>query len=285
MRRIIWTVLAVPLAFILVAVGTAAAMPAARHLASAWWNAPVYLPTFAANDQIHFEPGAEDYAREISVLLPAAIAQVEAAQERPFARPVTIGAYATPETYAAANPNGNPGSVGSTAFGGMVLSPVLHGSQHDRLPAVLTHELSHAHLESHLGAYAFVRLPNWFKEGLAVMVSKGGGAEFVSPREAWRAIQNGEHIDIEDRGSFLNLTGIRFDHAPAGIRPSHRTVMAYRQAGMFVTFLHDSDTAGFDRMMNAVLNGRPFGEAVATGYRTNVVTLWQKFAASDLLPG
>jgi hypothetical protein len=57
--------------------------------------------------------------------------------------------------------------------------------------------------------------------------------------------------------------------------------MAYRQAHMFVEFLHNSDTAGFDRMMNAILDGRPFVEAVQIGYQDNIQSLWQKFAAAE----
>jgi hypothetical protein len=39
-RRIVWIVLGVPLALITVAAGTAAALPAARHIVSALWNLP-----------------------------------------------------------------------------------------------------------------------------------------------------------------------------------------------------------------------------------------------------
>jgi hypothetical protein len=96
--RIFWTIIVgVPLALVTVAVGTAAALPAARHIASALWNVPDRMPALADHGQIHFEPGAEDYAREVSELLPAAISRIEAAQGRPFAHPVTIGVYATPE--------------------------------------------------------------------------------------------------------------------------------------------------------------------------------------------
>jgi hypothetical protein len=280
-RRIIWIVLAVPLALITVAAGTATALPAARHIASAWWNLPDHLPALAENGLVHFEPGAEDYAREVAALLPAALARIEAAQGRPFARPVTLGVYATPEKYAAANASGNPGAVGVAAFGRLVLSPTLYGPQHQRLSAILTHELSHDHLEGYLSTFAWVRLPIWFKEGLAVMASSGGGAEFVSEREARRAIGRGEHIDLEDTGSFLNLSDIRFERAPAGITPSHRTVMAYRQAGMFVAFLRDSDTPGFARMMNTILEGHPFVEAVKIGYQQDLQSLWQKFADAE----
>jgi len=90
----------VPLALISVAVGTAAAFPAARHFVSALWNLPDRLPSLAENSQVHFERGAEDYAHDVSALLPAAIARVEAAHGRPFAHPVAAGAYATPAAYA-----------------------------------------------------------------------------------------------------------------------------------------------------------------------------------------
>jgi len=275
-RRIVWIIVAVPLALVTLAAGTAAALPAARHIASALWNAPDRMPSLADNGLIHFEPGAEDYAHRVSALLPAAIARIEAAQGRPFAHPVTVGVYETPEAYAAANASGS-GAVGVTAFGRVVLSPTLNGPQHRRLPAILTHELSHAHLQSWISGHAWVRLPNWFKEGLAVMVSRGGGAEFASEREARAAIERGESITIDDTGSYWNLSEIRFERAPAGT-PSDRTVMAYRQAGMFVSYLHDSDAPGFARMMNAILDGRPFVEAVAAGYQQDVQSLWQKFA-------
>ena len=89
------------------------------------------------------------------------------------------------------------------------------------------------------------------------MVSGGGGAEVVDEREARAAIERGETIAIEDTGSFKNLSEIAFERAPARATASHRTVMAYRQAGMFVNFLHETDTPGFAHMMNAILDGRP----------------------------
>jgi hypothetical protein len=282
-RRIFWMILAgVPLALITLAAGTAVAFPAARHIASALWNLPDRLPALPENSSVHFEPGAEDYAHDVAALLPAAIAKVEAVQGRRFEHPVLVGVYTTPKAYyAVANASGSAGPVGVTFFGRVVLSPTLNRPQDQRLPAILTHELSHAHLLGYISTYTWVRLPNWFKEGLAVMASDGGGAEFVSEKEARAAIDRGEHITIEDTGSFANLSEIRFERAPARATPSDRTVMAYRQAGMFVSYLHDSDTPGFARMMNAILDGRPFVEAVDTGYHQDVQSLWQQFAQTS----
>jgi len=238
---------------------------------------PDRLPALAGNSQVHFEPGAEDYAHDVSALLPAAIARIEAAHGRPFAHPATVGVYVTPEAYAAANVLGLTSPVGFTSFGRVNLSPALAFRQHRRLPAILAHELSHAHLQGWVST-AEIRFPNWFKEGLAVMVSGGGGAEFVSEAEARAAIERGERIAIDDTQSLSTLLlGVRYERAPAGATPS-QIVMAYRQAGMFVTYLYDSDPPGFARMMNAMLDGRPFAEAVDAGYRQDVHALWQTFA-------
>ena len=281
-RRIFWMIVGVPLALITVAAGTAAALPAVRHIVSGLWNLPDRLPSLAENSQVHFEPGAEDYAHDVSALLPAAIARIEAAHGRPFAHPVTVGVYATPEAYAAANSLGSAQPVGVTAFGRVNLSPALDWPQHRRLRAILTHELSHAHIHGWISANGYVHLPNWFKEGLAVMVSGGGGAEFVSEEEARAAIERGECIAIDDTGSLSTLlVGVRFERAPLGATPSHQIVMAYRQAGMFVSYLHDSDAPGFARMMNAILDGRPFVEAVDVGYHQDLHALWQRFAPTS----
>jgi hypothetical protein len=49
------------------------------------------------------------------------------------------------------------------------------------------------------------------------------------------------------------------------------------QAGLFVTFLHDTNPVGFARMMNAILDSHPLAEAVTTGYETDLHTLWLRF--------
>jgi|KBSMisStandDraft_5_1062788.scaffolds.fasta_scaffold688870_2 hypothetical protein len=144
------------------------------------------------------------------------------------------------------------------------------------LPVV--RELSHAHLQGWIGTNAVLHLPSWFNEGLAVMVSGGGGAELVSEEEARTAIQRGEQIAIDDAGSLQSLSGIRFDRVPAKTAPSwYPVVLAYRQAGLFVNYLRESDGSAFDGMMKAILDGRPFVQAVDASYHQDVRSLWQKF--------
>ena len=281
-RRIFLIVVGIALALIAATAGAAAALPAVRHIVSALWNLPDRLPSLTDNSQVHFESGAEDYAHDVSALLPAAIARVEAAHARPFAHPVTVGVYTTPEAFAAANGRGSTIPVGVTFFGRVNLSPKLFRPQHGRLPAILAHELSHAHLQGWIGTHAYIRLPNWFKEGLAVMVSGGGGAELVSEEEARAAIRRGEQIAIDDAGSLKSLGDIRFDGAPAKTVPSwYPIVLAYREAGMFVNYLRESDGPAFDRMMNAILDGRPFLNALTVGYHKDLHSLWQEFVLTN----
>jgi hypothetical protein len=229
-RRILWVVIGVPLTLIVIGVGAALSMPAVRHLISDLWNLPDRLPALTGNSQVHYEPGAEDYARDVAALLPDAIKRVEAVHGRRLAHPVAVGAYAAPEAYAAANGQGSDVPVGVT-FGGRVnLSPKLFWPQHQRLRAILTHELSHAHINGWIGAVAYIRLPNWFKEGLAVMVSADGGAELVSEEEARAAIRRGEQIVIDDAGSLKNLVDVRLERAPANKPAWYPVVLAYREA-------------------------------------------------------
>jgi hypothetical protein len=280
-RRIFLVVIGAPLGLIAIGAGAALAVPRTRHMISGLLNMPDRMPALTGNSQVHYQPGAEDFARDVAVLLPDAIAQVEAVHGRRFAHPVIVGVYATPEAYAAANGLGSVVPVGVTIFGRVNLSPKLFWPQHQRLRAILTHELSHAHIQGWIGGYAYLYLPNWFKEGLAVMLSSGGGAELVSEDEARAAIQRGEKMVIDDAGGLSNLTDVRLEKE-TGNRPSwYPVVLAYREAGMFVNYLRESDGPAFDRMMNAILDDRPFTEAVTVGYHNDVRSLWQKFIKSS----
>jgi len=238
---------------------------------------PDRLPALPDNRQVHFQQGAEDYARAVSAMLPAAIAWIETMHGRRFAHPVPVAVYVTPEAYEAANGQGSSRPVGVTFAGRVNLSPVLYARQRQRIPAILTHELSHAHLQGWIGGIAYIRLPNWFKEGLAVMASGGGGAELVSEDEARAAIERGEVIVIDDTGSLQNLVNIPLAKEPAKTAPWYPTVLAYRQAGMFVNYLRESDGSAFDRTMNAILEGHTLSEAMTVGYHADAQSLWQKF--------
>ena len=274
------TAAATPVVLVLLMAISAAAVPQVRYVASGWWNVPDRLAALPDLAQVHYEEGAIDRARIVADLLPAAVARVEAVHGRPFAHPTTIGVYRTPDAYAAANGSGSAGSVGLHFLGRVILSPPLFTTKRKRLPAILTHELSHAHLRSWMSELTYIGLPNWFKEGLAVMVSDGGAAEEVSVADARDAIRWGDQIAVRNEGSLFDWISIRMERPPEIPATSFRIQMAYRQAGMFVAFLRDTNPAAFATMMQAILDGRPFAEAVETGYQTDVEGLWLRFVRS-----
>jgi hypothetical protein len=281
-RLIAKTVAAAAAAGVVLLAVAAAAMPAVRHIASAWWNDPVKLAALPDHPQVHYEDGAVDRARTVAALLPAAMARVEAIHGRPFAHPVTIGVYVSREAFAAANGTGFAGGVGVTFLANVVLSPGLFTTQRHRLQAILTHELCHAHIRGWMSELTYIRLPNWFKEGLAVMVADGGGAEDVSEAQARAAIRRGDQIRIASAGSLFadslfGFIAIRFERPPEIPDTPVRFAIAYRQAAMFVSYLRDANPDSFARMMAAILDGRPFGEAVTAGYGTDLQVLWLRF--------
>jgi len=96
-RHFIWVIIGAPLALIVIGTGAALSVPAVRHVILGLWNLPDRLPALPDNSQVHYQPGAEDFARDVAALLPDAITRVEAVHGRRFAHAVTVGAYATPE--------------------------------------------------------------------------------------------------------------------------------------------------------------------------------------------
>jgi hypothetical protein len=229
------TIAATAIALTLIVGVSAATVLTVRHIASGVWNNPDLLAALPENPQVHYEPGGAEYAHAVAALLPATIVRIESVHGRPFAHPVTVGVYVSQGAFAAGNGLGHARAAGVTVFGRVTLSPILFSAQRQRLPGILTHEMSHAHLQSLISALAYIHLPNWFKEGLAVMVSGGGGAEFVSEIQARDAIRRGDRIAIESEGSWRNLTGIKFENpseAPNGLR----IMMGYRQGRTFRDF-------------------------------------------------
>src|SRR5262249_61813853 len=125
--------------------------------------------------------------------------------------------------------------------GRVILSAGSFTTERRRLPAILRHELSPAHIRGWMSELRFIALPNWFKEGLAVSVSGGGGAEEVTVADARDAIRWGDQIAIRDAGSLFEWVGIRMERPPQGPDTSFRTQLAYRQSGVLVALLRHAN--------------------------------------------
>lgn len=244
--------------------------------ASALLHDPRALPCLYDDCRVRYQPGAEFLAAQVDKLLPGAMARVAALQGRPFGAPVTVAAFADAAAYAAANGRGSAAPSGVTFIDRIALSPRLAKAPTQDIDAYLTHELSHAHLISHLGAFSLLTIPSWFVEGLAVHVSNGGGAQQVSPEEARRAIAAGKAIEpVETEGFLVNsLPGARGYKADTPMRGAH---MAYRQAGLFVGFLRDRDEKAFAALLDGLFARKDFKSAFRAAYGAPVAAFWQDF--------
>lgn len=274
-------------ASLLVLVGALLALaidPSVRRLLVAELNDPAWLAALPADPRVRVEHGAESCAQEVAALLPAAVASVETEQGGPFARAPLVGVYATLEAYGRVVGAENTDILGVSLSGRLVLSPKLCGSAHERLAAVLTHELSHVHLFGHHAFYA-ARPPSWFTEGLAVMVSHGGGAEEVSETEGADAIRSGYAIDIAAARLWFGPHHISFEREPpiavGRDAASFRQHIAYRQASMFVAFLRAQDPRAFKRLLDSLAGNEPFAAAFAASYG-DIAVLWTRFKAAPI---
>jgi hypothetical protein len=235
-------------------------------LATAHRSTSQFRPT--ADARVSYEPGAEAMGRQLAAAMPTAVATVEARMFGPFERPIRVYACATIESLTSYGADARAG--GHTLNHRIFISPKPENTP-ERVPRVLTHELSHLHLGQRRGLTDVGNLPVWFVEGLAVDVSGGAGTEGVSEDEARRAIAAGRTFVPDVEGSLFHRRG-----AGAAGLGEH---MFYRQAGMFVSFLRALDRTRFAALLEKVEDGAGLGDAFPAPYGMSVAEAWRQFVA------
>ncbi len=220
-----------------------------------------------SDKRVLYEPGAEEFARRVAGYLPEAIAKVEKEHYRRFVKPVSVYLCATEESFSRYTglSKGIRGALTNKVF----LSGKLW-KQPESIGSILTHELSHLHLQQQLGWYGFsANLPAWFKEGLATFVSGGGGAETVNKNEAGKAIIEGKHFLPETRDSLL----FPKSSSSYGLKPH----LFYRQSAMFVTYLKKLDETKFCTFLLVLEDGENFKKSFISIFGVSIDKVWQEF--------
>jgi len=228
---------------------------------------PEGFAALASDARVWHEAEGQAYAEEVSRLLGTAIAKVEAVHGLPFQRPPRVFVCASTPCFKRLVPT--PGYTAAVLPGEILaLSPRLDLEENERLPGILTHELSHLHLGQRLGHYT-AALPIWFHEGLASLVADGGGAEFSSDEDACNAWDSGRRID------FAQLDTPKKRHQAADFKMSIHPF--YRQSWRFLEYLRRRDAAGFADLLEAIQSGLDFTTAVSGSYHTNLEQLGLEF--------
>jgi hypothetical protein len=237
---------------------------------TAWFHSTDDLRILDRDRRVRYEAGAELLAETVAELLPEAMLAVESAQARPFTPDVRIFVFSSIGSFSARSA-ALPVARGSTFNGAIHLSPRLL-EEPRTIQAILTHELSHLHLQQQIGAAAWARVPAWFHEGLAVSVSGGGGAEKVPAEAALRAIREGRSIRPEgSQNPFFPKT------AHAHGLEQH---MFYRQCELLVTRMRSSSPARFQKLMADLYSGKAFETSFLSAYEQPLEMYWSAFVAA-----
>ncbi len=224
--------------------------------------------TLATEGRVRYEPGAEARAARVAELLPAAIAQVEAAHYRPFAEPVVVYVCATNECFDRRVPGAGRFTAAVIHDNRVLLAPRLFEREEQRLYPILVHELSHLHLGQRLGHYT-MRIPVWFHEGLASLAAASGGADLVTEEDARRAIVAGEHFlpdasHDETRRKYADHWHLRIS-------------MLYRQSMMLLVDLRSASEERFRKLLLGLQERMGFDEAVNAAYGAAALDLALRF--------
>lgn len=223
--------------------------------------------SLAADHRVRYEAGAEEAATQVATLLPAAIQQVEAAHGRTFLGEVNVHVCGTDDCFKrhVRTPNVSAATVPDNR---VFLAPQLFGREMHRLPAILTHELSHLHLGQQIGHYTST-VPAWFHEGLAAFAANGGGADFASDEQAIASLRQGKMFEPELRDKpnkrhTANYWGMD-------------VFIFYRQAMLFVNFLHQESAARFQDFLQAVQDNQDFDLAFGNAYNRPLKEAGERF--------
>jgi len=215
------------------------------------------------DSRVLYEEGSEAFALQISRQLDAAIQAVERGQYSHFKKPVTIHVCNTIVSFTSYCVQRK--AAGCVINERLFLSPVSNQKGRN----VLTHELSHLHMGQKLEFIHWATIPVWFQEGLAVYVSNDEGAKKVTKAEASHGIATGKIFKPNKSGGLIfRKQAHSFNLAPH---------MFYKQAGMFISFLHDIDKDKFKSFILAVADGKTFELAFVGAYRQPIDILWNKF--------
>jgi hypothetical protein len=218
--------------------------------------------------RVLYEPGAEQFAKMIAEELPRAIETMQHEQFGQFTKKIKIYVCATSESFEKMTGR----TVKAITYRESVfLSPQLM-ERPELVSPYLAHELSHLVMLQHRGLYKFMTTPPWFNEGLAVYVSKGGGAGDVTEKEAVNTMLAGKVFEPNNAGGVLDFLFPKY-----GNRWNLKPHMFYRQASLFVSFMKAYDINAFENLLVAMQRGQSFDRSFRQAYHISTLEMWQLF--------
>jgi hypothetical protein len=230
-----------------------------------------------ADSRVLYEPGAKGFADKIADFLPTAVKRVEEGHFLPFKKPFKVYVFNTQKSHneSIANTTSYP-IRGASVQGNVFIAPSAFSFKGlDTHKESLMHELSHLHISQRLGFFKTRRIPNWFTEGLANIIS-GCGGEGISDEMAIQFIREGRHLIIPERRGLLN-------QPTKTIRERGLTGPMYHlQNKMFVNYIYSLNPEAFKKFVLAVQKGNAFSKSFLEYFEKNPEEMWRQFK-SELL--
>lgn len=225
----------------------------------------------SSHAQVLYQSGSEGMARRMAMAIDASVGKVERTHEKKFLQPPRVYVCDAPcfSRFSTLHESVPAGHFMDSVF--MNDSELRNKERKFNIAPekFLVHELTHLLFYQHVGPLAYMRTPAWFREGWAVLVSEGAGAQASTPFEAARYVLSGSSIDPTEEGSvFWNKTASAYG-LPYPV--------FYRQAGMFVSYLKELDMAAFHAALHDLFRGADFQKSFERAYGRPIAAYWPDF--------
>jgi hypothetical protein len=227
-----------------------------------------------SHPQVRYYPGSEEMAQRMAKAMDASVAAVEQLHGRKFLEPPKV--YVCDADcffrFSTFQPSVPAGQFMDSIF---MNAPDLRNKERQFGMApenFLVHELTHLMFYQYAGAIAYMRAPAWFREGWAVVVSEGAGAQACTPAQAARFLIAGSSFDPTEEGSLFQSRTASSYGLPYPV--------FYRQAAMFVAYLRELDPSAFQSALHSLLDGERFQPGFERAYGKEISSYWTAFIQS-----
>ena len=262
-----WTGLVLTICF----VGLLVTQPLLIKAVYAKYKSTDQFLTFKNDARIRYEQGAEQYAITLNKILDESQKAVEIILGAQFKEPISIYICSSQDVfneyvYLSKNVRG------AVYWGKVFLSP--GAFNRGSLTELTKHELTHYLFYTHLGERAHIEgIPLWFREGIAEFVANDGPKYTKG-----RSVQS--IMSVKERESYLSGDlDFWFTTKDPSDAVSNGTVnwILYRVGALFVHYLHDLNPQQFGGLIQKLLAGEHFEQAVYSEYGRDIQTLRSEF--------
>ena len=224
--------------------------------------------------RVRYEEQARGNALIVSELLTESKKAVEDVLNTSFKEPIIVYICATQDSfneYIFLSKN----VKGAVFWGKFFLSPHAFTTDQDALTHLVKHELTHYLFYTKLGERKHMNnVPMWFREGLAEFVANGG-SEYTKEKNLSQLMSS--KVKASFLSGDLDYWFYSKDGRHAVTEKGVVNWVLYRAGALFVHFIHDSNPDKFEELLQLLLSGAEFNEAIQQSFEADTKVLLDEF--------